>query len=119
MSQGNGGRVKVLVVDDDESVRRVLSVALSVADGVGEIREATDGLDALQVCRSFAPDVIFLDYWMPAMDGEAAAYSLRTLVPGSHIVSFSGVLDHKPAWADQHYTKGEIPDLDAVLGAIR
>ena len=109
--------VKVLVVDDDDSIRRVLSVALSVTDGIGEVREANSGIDALEICRSFTPDVVFLDYWMPAMDGEVAAATIREICPGTHIVSFSGVLDTKPEWADQHYVKGEMPDVDAVIAA--
>jgi chemotaxis response regulator CheB len=111
--------VKVLVVDDDDSIRRVLRVALSVNDGVGEVREAIDGIDALEVCRSFGPDVIILDYWMPAMDGEVAAATIREICPGALIVSFSGVLDTKPEWADQHYVKGEMPDVEAVIAASR
>lgn len=111
--------IKVLVVDDDDSIRRVLSVALSVAEGIGEVREAISGEDALEVCRSFEPDVIFLDYWMPAMDGEMAATTIRQLYPTTHIVSFSGVLESKPEWADQHYVKGELPDVDAVIAATR
>lgn len=111
--------VKVLVVDDDESVRRVLGVALSIADGVEEVREAVDGPDAVVVSESFQPDVIFLDYWMPSMDGEAAAGAIREICPGVHIVCFSGVLESKPNWADQHYVKGEVPDVDEVLAASR
>jgi chemotaxis response regulator CheB len=119
MDQVPPGEVKVLVVDDDDSVRKVLSIALSVADGVTEVREAVDGSDALEVCRSFAPDVVFLDYWMPTMDGEAAAGTIRQLCPRAHIISFSGVLERKPGWADQHITKGEMPDVETILAHAR
>ena len=111
--------VKVLVVDDDDSIRRVLRMAFSVADGVAEVREAVDGSEALDVCRCFQPDIVFLDYWMPSMDGERAAGTIRALWPATHIVSFSGVLDSKPHWSDQHFTKGEMPDVDAVIAARR
>lgn len=111
--------VKVLVVDDDDSIRRVLTVALSIAEGVTEVREAIDGPDALEVCQTFQPDVVFLDYWMPVMDGEAAAGTIRHLCPGAHIISFSGVLDGKPRWADEHFTKGEMPDVDEILNHAR
>jgi chemotaxis response regulator CheB len=111
--------VRVLVVDDDDSVRRVLTITLSVADGVTEVREAIDGSDALEVCRSFTPDVVFLDYWMPAMDGEVAAGTIRRLCPSAHIISFSGVLEGKPRWADQHFTKGEMPDVEEIINHAR
>jgi CheY-like chemotaxis protein len=119
MNRKQGRAVKVLVVDDDDSIRRVLSVALSVTEGIGEVREANSGMDALAVSRSFQPDVIFLDYWMPSMDGATAADELRKICPATHIVCFSGVLESKPVWADQHFVKGEMPDVDEVLAASR
>jgi chemotaxis response regulator CheB len=109
--------VNVLIVDDDESIRKVLGVALSIEDGVGEVREASDGVDALKVCRDFEPDVVLLDYWMPTMDGAATAGYVRALHPSACIVAYSGVLESKPVWADEYYLKGDLPDIPHLLEA--
>jgi CheY-like chemotaxis protein len=103
--------LKVLVVDDDDSVRNVLTIALSVEDGVGEVRTANDGNDALRVCSEFHPDVVVLDYEMPEMDGGTAATHIRAIYPDARIVAFSGVLEKKPEWADDYLLKGNLPDF--------
>lgn len=107
--------LKVLVVDDDRSIRSLLRIAFSVEDGIGEVREAEGGAQALSVCEEFSPDVIFLDYWMPAMDGDVVASRLREMHPDARIVAFSGVLEAKPEWADQFYVKGDLPDIERVI----
>jgi chemotaxis response regulator CheB len=103
--------VSVLVVDDDASIRVLFEIALSVEDGIGEVRVATDGRDALHVCKDFEPDVIVLDYQMPVMDGAIAAALIRDLCPTASIVAFSGVIDRKPPWADHYWQKGDLPNL--------
>jgi chemotaxis response regulator CheB len=111
--------VKVLLVDDDASIRHLLKVALSLEDRVTEVREATDGIDALRVCGEFEPDVILLDYWMPYMDGQAAAARIREICPAARIVVFSGVVETKPEWADRFFTKGARASLDTLIdGAL-
>lgn len=107
--------VKVLLVDDDRSIRNLLRIALSVEEGIGEVREATDGSDALRVLDDFKPDVILLDYWMPRMDGGRVAPLIREKHPDVRIVAFSGVLEERPIWADAFYTKGSLPDLGEIL----
>ena len=108
-------RLRVLVVDDDQSIRKLLKIAFSVEEGVMEVREASTGLEALEVCKEFKPDLVFMDYWMPTMNGKIAAQGLRRMIPSAHIVAFSGVLEDKPEWADDLFVKGDIPDLELVI----
>jgi CheY-like chemotaxis protein len=107
--------VKVLVVDDDESIRRVLAISLSVEDPHLEVREAISGPDAIEIAQEFQPDIILLDYWMPRMDGSTAATYLREKSPESKIVAFSGVLEEVPDWADALVVKGDIPGVDQLI----
>lgn len=111
--------VNVLVADDDESIRRFLRVALIHEAGVGEVREAVDGLDAVEICRDWSPDVVVLDYWMPGLDGGGAARQIRLHNPSIRIVAFSGVLQGTPDWADHSFLKGEMPDLGLVVRLAR
>ena len=106
--------VSVLIVDDDPSIRTLFEVALSVEDGIGEVRVAANGLDAVQVCREMEPDVIVLDYQMPLMDGRDAALHIRDVCPTASIVAFSGIIDDKPTWADHYWPKGDLPNLDDI-----
>jgi CheY-like chemotaxis protein len=90
-------------------------VALVHEDGVGEVREATNGSDAVAMCRERAPDVVVLDYWMPVLDGGRAARQIRIDNPHVRIIAFSGVLQGTPDWADHSFLKGELPDLELVV----
>ncbi len=105
----------MLIADDDAGIRSFLRVALRHEDGVGEVREAANGSDAVAICREWAPDVVVLDYWMPVLDGGAAARQIRRVNPNVRIVAFSGVLQGTPEWADHSFLKGEIPDLELVV----
>ena len=104
----------VLVIDDDETIRRVLGAALEAQEDVGEIKLAASGPDALSIEGDFVPDVVVLDFWMPGMTGEEAAEELRKRYPEARIIAYSGVLEEKPDWADDHYVKGDLPDLDKL-----
>ena len=66
---------KILVVDDDPQIRRVMRVRLT---GLGyEIIEARSGEQALEVFREFLPDLVLLDLNMPGMGGQAACRQIR------------------------------------------
>ena len=107
--------VNVLIADDDAGIRSFLRVALRHEDGVGEVREAANGSDAVAICGEWTPDVVVLDYWMPELDGGRAARAIRLANPNVRIVAFSGVLQATPDWADHWFLKGEVPDLEVVV----
>lgn len=58
----------VLVVDDDDSIREFVSVALS-EEGY-RVATAEDGREALAKARAERPALILLDLWMPGLDGR-------------------------------------------------
>jgi two-component system response regulator MprA len=72
---GDGDLERVLVVDDDPPLQRMLKRTLS-AEGF-EVTVAGDGGAALAAAERFAPDVIVLDVAMPAIDGLAVCRRLR------------------------------------------
>jgi two-component system KDP operon response regulator KdpE len=62
-----GGKGNILVVDDEPQITRVLKTALS-SHGYGT-RTAASGNEALQVMKSWSPDLLITDLRMPNMDG--------------------------------------------------
>jgi two-component system KDP operon response regulator KdpE len=68
-------RPRILVVDDDDDIRRAIAVELRAQRY--EIVEAANGLEALEACGRANPDLILTDLAMPAMDGFAFITELR------------------------------------------
>lgn len=66
---------KVLVVDDDLPILRLLEITLSRAGY--EVVKATDGLQGLQMLQEESPDVVLLDIVMPRMDGYEMLRRMR------------------------------------------
>jgi DNA-binding NarL/FixJ family response regulator len=63
----------VLVVDDQQLVRAGFRLIIDGEPGMSVIGEARDGLEAIDLARKRAPDVVLLDMRMPGMDGLTAA----------------------------------------------
>jgi len=68
---------RILVVDDDRGARFALRETL-VGEGY-EVLEATNGQQAVQLCRQNLPDLVILDAVMPVMDGFQACEVIRSL----------------------------------------
>ena len=67
----------ILIVDDDEDIREVLSIILR-SEG-HQVEEAADGLDALaRLRKGSAPSLILLDMMMPRLDGEGFTREMRS-----------------------------------------
>ena len=67
--------VRVLVVDDDPTVREVVAGYLSRAGLT--VDEAADGMDALAQARHTPPDLVVLDLMLPGLDGLEVLRRLR------------------------------------------
>lgn len=68
---------RILVVDDDKTLVRLLREALSKADY--DVITASNGIDALQELYAKQPDLILLDVMMPRMDGWETAQRVRQM----------------------------------------
>jgi DNA-binding NarL/FixJ family response regulator len=65
--------ISVLIVDDERLIRAGFRAILESEPDLTVIGEAGDGLDAIDLARKRAPDVVLLDIRMPGMDGLTAA----------------------------------------------
>ena len=69
---------KVLIVDDDPFIRKLIATTLEDVAGF-EIEEAGDGVEAIAAARATEPAIVFLDIDMPRMNGIDACRELRAL----------------------------------------
>ncbi len=67
---------KILVVDDEPSITRLLKLNLEKS-GFYTVREENLGARAVEVAREFRPDLILLDVMMPDLDGGDVAAALQ------------------------------------------
>src|SRR6195952_929546 len=75
MRRPDGGPLRVLVVDDEQTLAELLTMALRYEGW--EVRSANDGLSAVRSVREFRPDVVVLDVMLPDIDGLEVLRRLR------------------------------------------
>lgn len=113
-------KLKVLVVEDDATVRDVLRTLLGF-DGY-QVDTASDGPEGLEKAEELQPDIVLLDVVLPGMDGLEVCRSLRQRVPGARVVMLTGrgtaedELDGVSAGADAYLRKpfSSLELLDAL-----
>jgi two-component system LytT family response regulator len=71
----------LLIVDDERPARDRLRRMLALASGIGSVREAADGVEALRMVESERPDALLLDIEMPELSGIDLAASLPAPAP--------------------------------------
>jgi DNA-binding NarL/FixJ family response regulator len=79
-------KVRILIADDHEVVRRGLCTLLQSHDGWEICGEATDGRDAVEKAKQLKPDVVILDVGMPNLNGLAATRQLTQHNPGCKVI---------------------------------
>ncbi len=112
---------KVLIVDDEPSIRRTLREILEFEKY--EVDEACDGLECLVKLKRDQYDVVVMDIKMPKMDGMDALERLQLLVPDTPVVMISGhanidtAVDAVKRGAFDFISKP--PDLNRMLITLR
>jgi DNA-binding NarL/FixJ family response regulator len=81
--------IRVILVDDQETVRKGLHMWLLLEPDIMVVGEASTGREALSLAQVLHPDVILMDIEMPEMDGITATSALLATLPQSAIVILS------------------------------
>lgn len=81
-------KLKVLVVEDDATIRDVLTTLLGFDGFV--VESAPDGATGLDLTESMQPDIVLLDVGLPGMDGLEVCRMIRKRAPETRVVMLTG-----------------------------
>jgi len=114
---------KILIVEDEAAIRRVLSKILKEEDASYEVFEAEDGRQGLEMIQSQVFDLVFCDIKMPVMDGMELLGAIQEQYAEIPVVMISGHGDIEVAvqamrlGAFDYISKP--PDLNRLLNTVR
>ena len=114
---------KILIVEDEAAIRRVLSKILKEEDSDYEVYEAEDGRQGLEMIQSQEFDLVFCDIKMPVMDGMELLGAMQEQYAEIPVVMISGHGDIEVAveamrlGAFDYISKP--PDLNRLLNTVR
>lgn len=120
----NERTIRVLLADDHSKIHRSISAVIDFIDGMVLVGQASNGEEAVQLCREYQPDVVLMDVVMPKMNGIEATRIIREEFPDIKILALSSfededsVRDMLLAGASGYLLKqGSIDDLAETIRA--
>lgn len=114
---------KILIIEDEASIRRVLSKILSEENELYQVTEAPDGEQGLEKIKAEDFDLVICDIKMPKLDGEEVLQEAKKLKPEIPFIMISGHGDLETAvntmrlGAFDYISKP--PDLNRLLTTVR
>jgi DNA-binding NtrC family response regulator len=114
---------KILIIEDEEAIRRVLTKILKEENSSYDIFEASDGLLAIEFIKNQDFDLILCDIKMPKMDGLELLEATKKIKPDIPIVMISGHGDLETAVETMRHGAYDYiskpPDLNRLLNTVR
>ena len=114
---------KILIIEDEAPIRRVLNKILSEENDMYSVQEAEDGLQGIKLVKNEDFDLILCDIKMPKMDGVEVLQAIKKIKPEIPMVMISGHGDLETAiqtmrlGAFDYISKP--PDLNRLLNTVR
>ncbi len=115
--------VRVALVEDNEVFREALELLLGLRADIEVVASVADGRDVIEMCREHVPDVVVMDYRLPAIDGVEATRALREACPGVAVVCLTASANMREI--DALYAAGAVAcltkdeHLDDIVAAIQ
>jgi len=88
--QARAALPRVLIVDDNEDVRRLVRIQLETQGHYAVVGEAGDGREGVRLAQELQPDVVLLDLAMPVLDGLEALPMIKAAVENVKVIVLSG-----------------------------
>jgi CheY-like chemotaxis protein len=105
---------RILIVDNTSRARQSMKALLNAWHPVEDVREARNGIEAVQLAQEFQPDIILMDTRMPQMNGLEATRRIKANWPQIKIILLSLYPDYETealaAGADAFVSKGDPPE---------
>jgi len=114
--------VRVALVEDNAVFREALGRLLGLRPDLDVVGAAEDGMQVVEMCRRLDPDVVIMDYRLPALDGVQATRALREACPEVAVVCLTASANLREI--DALYAAGAVAcltkdeHLDKIVAAI-
>ena len=114
--------VRVALVEDNDVFREALELLLGLRSDIDVVGSVGDGSKVTELCREFDPDVVVMDFRLPALDGVEATRALRAVCPDVAVICLTASANLREvdalfeAGAVACLTKDE--HLDTIIEAI-
>jgi DNA-binding NarL/FixJ family response regulator len=114
--------VRVALVEDNEVFREALELLLGLRADIDVVGSVGDGSKVTDLCQDLDPDVVVMDFRLPALDGVEATKALRAACPEVAVICLTASANLREvdalfdAGAVACLTKDE--DLDTIVEAI-
>ena len=116
-------RVRVMLVDDQSDIRKVLQLMLERTGQFEVVGQAGDGEEAMRVAAELLPDVIVMDVMMPKKNGVEACREIMEALPDTRVVMLTAsteedaVIQALAAGATAYLPK--MSDLDQLVSTLK
>ena len=115
--------VRVALVEDNEVFREALELLLGLRSDINVVASVEDGTKVVELCREHSPEVVVMDYRLPAIDGVQATRALREACPEVAVVCLTASANLREI--DALYAAGAVAcltkdeHLDVIVAAIQ
>jgi DNA-binding NarL/FixJ family response regulator len=115
--------VRVALVEDNEVFREALELLLGLRSDISVVASVEDGTKVVELCREHSPEVVVMDYRLPALDGVQATKALLEACPEVAVVCLTASANLREI--DALYAAGAVAcltkdePLDEIVAAIR